>query len=79
VSAVTLSEIQRGIALTQNQNPAKGNEVMPWTDRLAATHHILPTDAQTFRRWARLMHRHADWLFKDACWLPLHRDTDSPW
>jgi toxin FitB len=66
VSAVTLGEIQRGIELTRDQNPAKALEISQWADRLAATHNILPMDAPTFRVWARLMHRQSDALFEDA-------------
>ena len=66
VSAVTLSEIQRGIELTRDQNPAKTQEITQWADRLAATHNILPMDAQIFRVWAQLMHHQLDALFEDA-------------
>lgn len=66
VSAVTLGEIQRGIELTRDQNPAKAQEITQWVDRLADTHNILPMDAQTFREWARLMHHQSDALFEDA-------------
>lgn len=66
VSAVTLGEIQRGIELTKDQNPAKAQEITQWADRLAATHNILPMDAQTFRVWAQLMHHQSDALFEDA-------------
>jgi hypothetical protein len=66
VSAVTLGEIQRGIELTRDQNPAKALEISQWADRLAATHNILPMDAHTFRACARLMHHQSDVLFEDA-------------
>ena len=66
VSAVTLGEIQRGIELTKDQNPAKAQEITLWADRLAATHNILPMDSQTFRACARLMHHQSDALFEDA-------------
>ena len=66
VSAVTLGEIQRGMELTKDQNPAKAQEITQWADRLAATHNILPMDAQTFRACARLMHHQSDALFEDA-------------
>ena len=66
MSAVTLGEIQRGIELTRDQNPAKALEISQWADRLAATHSILPMDAQTFRACARLMHHPSDALFEDA-------------
>lgn len=66
VSAVTLGEIQRGIEITRDQNPAKAREITGWADRLAATHNILPMDAATFRLCARLLHRQSDALFEDA-------------
>jgi predicted nucleic acid-binding protein len=66
VSAVTLGEIQRGIELTKDQHQAKAQEITLWADRLAATHNILPMDAQTFRACARLMHHQSDALFEDA-------------
>jgi predicted nucleic acid-binding protein len=66
ISAVTLGEIQRGIELTREQNPAKALEIAQWADRLAATHNILPMDAPTFRACARLMHHRSDVLFEDA-------------
>lgn len=66
VSAVTLGEIQRGIELTRDQNPAKAQEISQWADRLAATHNILPMNTQTFRVWAQLMHHQSDALFEDA-------------
>lgn len=66
LSAVTLGEIQRGIEITQEQNPAKAREISDWADRLCRTHRILPMDADTFRRSAHLMHRKTDALLEDA-------------
>lgn len=66
ISAVTLGEIQRGVELTKDQNPAKAQEISQWADRLADTHNILPMDATTFRVWAQLMHHRSDALFEDA-------------
>lgn len=66
ISAVTLGEIQRGIELTKDQNLEKASEISQWADRLAATHNILPMDAQTFRVWAQLMHHQSEALFEDA-------------
>lgn len=66
ISAVTLGEIQRGIELTRDQNPAKAQELTQWADRLAGTRNILSMDAQTFRVWAGLMHHQSDALFEDA-------------
>lgn len=66
VSAITLGEIQRGIELTRDQNPAKAQDITLWADRLATTHNILPMDAPTFRVWAQWMHHQSDALFEDA-------------
>jgi predicted nucleic acid-binding protein len=66
LSAVTLGEIQAGIELTREQDAAKAAEIEAWADLVAASYNILPMDAETFRAWARLMHRKPDTLYEDA-------------
>ena len=66
LSAVTLGEIQAGIEITRAQDAAKANAIAQWADQVAATYNVLPMDAQTFREWARLMHRRSDTLYEDA-------------
>lgn len=66
ISAVTLGEIQAGIELTREQDAGKAAEIERWADRVAASHELLSIDAETFRIWARLMHRRADTLYEDA-------------
>ena len=66
VSAVTLGEIQAGIELTRDQDAAKADEIERWADMVAASYNVLPMDAETFRVWARLMHRRSDTLYEDA-------------
>ena len=66
LSAVTLGEIQAGIELTRDQDAAKANAIERWADQVAATYNVLAMDAQTFRLWARLMHRRSDTLYEDA-------------
>jgi len=66
VSAVTLGEIQAGIELTREQDATKAAEIEQWADRVAASYNVLPMDAETFREWARLMHRRSDTLYEDA-------------
>lgn len=66
LSAVTLGEIQSGIEITREQDPAKADEIETWAERVAATFNVLPMDAQAFRVWARLMHRRSDTLYEDA-------------
>jgi predicted nucleic acid-binding protein len=66
VSAVTLGEIQAGIELTRDQDAAKAEEIAQWADLVSASYNVLPMDAETFRLWARLMHRRSDTLYEDA-------------
>lgn len=66
VAAVSLGEIQAGIEITRDQNPAKAEEIERWADQVAATYNALPMDGETFRIWARLMHRRSDTLYEDA-------------
>ena len=66
VSAVTLGEIQAGIELTREQDSAKANEIEQWLQLVSASYHVLPMDGQTFRIWARLIHRRSDTLYEDA-------------
>jgi predicted nucleic acid-binding protein len=66
LSAVSLGEIQAGIELTREQDPAKAADIEAWADQVAATWNMLPMDAATFRIWAKLMHRRSDTLIEDA-------------
>ena len=66
VSVVTLAEIQAGIELTRDQDPAKAREIEAWLDAVAQSYNVLSMDADIFRRWARLMHRRSDTLYEDA-------------
>ncbi len=66
VSAVTLGEIQAGIELTREQDPAKAGELEGWLDMVAGAYNVLPMDAAVFRAWARLMHRRSDTLYENA-------------
>lgn len=66
LSAVTLGEIQAGVELTREQDPAKAGEIEQWLALVAASYNILPMDAGAFRQWARLMHRRSDTLYEDA-------------
>lgn len=64
--AVTLGEIQAGIEITREQDPAKAADIEAWADQLAATYNVLPLDAACFRRWAKLMHRQSNTVCEDA-------------
>lgn len=66
LSAVTLGEIQAGIELTREQDAKKADEIEAWLELVAGAYNILPMDAETFRTWARLMHRKSDTLYEDA-------------
>jgi toxin FitB len=66
LSAVSLGEIQAGIELTREQDPDKAHALESWAEQVAASYNVLPMDAETFRIWARLMHRRSDTLYEDA-------------
>ena len=66
VSAVTIGEIQSGIEITREQDQAKAAAIEAWLEQVAGTYNVLSMDAQTFRVWARLMHRRTDTLIEDA-------------
>ncbi len=66
ISAVTLAEIQAGIEITREQDPAKSAEIEHWLDQVGSTYNILPMDAFTFRLWAKMMHRQSDTVYEDA-------------
>jgi predicted nucleic acid-binding protein len=66
LSAVTLGEIQTGIELTREQDAGKADEIEAWADQVAASYNVLPMDSETFRVWARLMHRKSDTFYEDA-------------
>ena len=66
LSAVTLGEIQAGIELTRDQDPAKAAEIETWLDQVAQAYNVLPMDAAVFRRWAQLMYGKSNTLYEDA-------------
>jgi predicted nucleic acid-binding protein len=66
LSAVSIGELQSGVEITRDQDPAKAAEIEAWLDSVAATYNVLPMDAQTFRCWARLMHHQSDTRIEDA-------------
>ena len=66
LSAVTIGEIQAGIELTREQDPAKAGEIEAWLELVTAAYNVVPMDALTFRTWARLMHRKSDTVYEDA-------------
>jgi len=66
LSAVTLGELEAGIEMTREQDPAKAAAIESWLEQVAQTYNVLPMDAGIFRAWARLMHRRSDDLIEDA-------------
>ena len=66
VSAVTVGEIQAGIEISREQDPAKAEELETWLDKVLVSYGVLPMDAPAFREWARLMHRRSDTMTEDA-------------
>lgn len=66
VSAVTVAELQAGVEITREQDPAKADAIEQWIDTIARTLNVLPMDAPAFRIWAKLMHRRSDDLIEDA-------------
>jgi hypothetical protein len=66
LSAVTIGEIQAGIELTRAQDPTKAAELDAWADQVAASYNVLPMDAPSFRRWAKLMHKESNTVYEDA-------------
>jgi predicted nucleic acid-binding protein len=66
LSAVTIGELQAGVEITREQDADKALAIETWIDQVADTYNVLPMDAQTFRCWARLLHRRSNALFEDA-------------
>jgi toxin FitB len=66
VSAATLGELQSGVEIMRERDPAKAAEIEAWIGRLADLYNVLPLDGPCFRTWARLMHRKPDDLVMDA-------------
>ena len=66
ISAVTIGEIQAGIELTRDQDPAKATELEQWLQLVSGSFNVVPMDAFAFRVWARLMHGTSNTLYEDA-------------
>jgi len=66
LSAVTIGEIQAGIEITREQDPAKAEALEAWLDQVAASYNVLPMDAAAFREWARLKQGKPHTLVEDA-------------
>lgn len=66
LSPVTLGEIQAGIEITREQDAQKAAEIETWLNEVADSFNVLSMDANTFRVWARLMHRQSNTIYEDA-------------
>lgn len=66
LSAVTFGEIQRGIEVTREADPAKATEIENWFSHIAQAFAVLPMDGPTFHAWARIRHRKPTHLNEDA-------------
>ncbi len=65
-SAVTFGEIQRGVEITRQQDPAKANEIEAWAGQLERASQVLAMDSACFREYARLMQSRSETLAEDA-------------
>src|SRR3954471_7382547 len=66
LAAVTVGEIQIGAERTREQDLAKAVEIESWLLDLMLSITVLPMTAETFRIWARYMHRKPVHISGDA-------------
>ena len=66
ISAVSVGEIQSGIELTRQRDPAKSESLEAWLEEILRTFNVLPMDAPTFRVWAQLKLGRPVALYEDA-------------
>ncbi|MDP3560719.1 MAG: type II toxin-antitoxin system VapC family toxin [Legionellaceae bacterium] len=66
LSAVTLGEIQAGIEIAREQDSAKAVIMENWAVQVSQTYNVLSIDANTFRVWAKLMHKESNTVYEDA-------------
>ena len=66
LAAVSLGEIQAGVEITREQDPAKAAEIEAWLELVAGSWNVLAADGRVFRAWTRLMHGRDDRLIEDA-------------
>ncbi len=66
LSAVTLGELQAGVEITREQDPAKAEVIEAWMAQVERTSNVVLMDGRAFRAWARRMHHRSDELIDDA-------------
>ena len=57
LSAVSIGEIQMGVEITRDRDPAKAAEIESWLEKIMQTFQVIDLDAASFRVWAKLLHR----------------------
>jgi predicted nucleic acid-binding protein len=66
LAGVTIGEIQAGVERTRERDAAKAAEIESWLVDLMKSVTVLPMTGDTFRIWARYMHRKQAHLSGDA-------------
>ena len=66
LSAVTIGEVQSGIEISRERDPAKAEALEKWLVQVLSSHRVLPMDAEAFRVWARLKQGRPRSLLEDA-------------
>jgi predicted nucleic acid-binding protein len=66
LAAATIGEIQIGIERARDNDEAKAAEIEGWLEDILQAMTVLTMDAETFRLWARIMHRKQERLSEDA-------------
>jgi predicted nucleic acid-binding protein len=66
LAGVTIGEIQTGVERTRERDAAKAAEIESWLVDLMRSVTVLPMTADTFRIWARYMHRKPAHISGDA-------------
>lgn len=66
LSALTIGELQAGVELTREHDPAKALEIENWLSLVEGSFAVLPMDAACFREWARLKSGKSSELLEDA-------------
>ena len=61
-----MGEIQAGIEITREQDSVKAAIIETWAAQVSETYNVLSMDANTFRVWAKLMHKESNTVYEDA-------------
>ena len=61
-----MGEIQAGIEITREQDSVKAVIIEAWATQVSQTYNVLSMDANTFRVWAKLMHKESNTVYEDA-------------